>query len=220
MKFINLLFVSLLVFLFFSCNKADNVTGTITNFYTGQPVIGAPVWVERYFEGGEEGSINYIGRSATDETGRFKLSIDGKRLRNHYFVSCKPYAEMTEDPFQEAYFYSFPINVGTYTKELDNSKKQNAQFTLIPTCRMKFNVSTTTVKDLENIEVTAFNSDFERNIFADLSSIDILKDHRIFLPCNGTLFLAIHAQYKHRPVIRTDTIFIKQFEKMDYEIKF
>ena len=214
MKKLFLLFSSLAAF---SCSKKENLTGTIVNANNGEPVQGVRVMVERFFAGGEEGSVNRIGESVSNAQGRFGMDISSKRMRNKYNIVCPLYYPITEDSIQKAYLISGPNKV-----ELDNEKKQELEFKVIPTVRFKAWVSAKnyyTQGDSLHLSTTDPRANNVFFIFPGSSTSG--NSHRAYVPVNNSGKIAVHVYIKRAGKVTeyVDSVKAAPYSKVDYMLQ-
>jgi|JI9StandDraft_2_1071091.scaffolds.fasta_scaffold102515_2 hypothetical protein len=212
------LFLLLFSLAAFSCSKKENLTGTIVNANNGEPVQGVWVMVERFFDRGEEGTVNRIGESVSNAQGRFGMDISSKRMRNKYNIFCPLYYPITEDSIQKAYLISGPDRV-----ELDNEKNQELEFKVIPTVRFKAWVSAKnnyTQGDSLHISTTDPRANNVFFLFPGFpgSSSTSGNSQRAYVPVNNSGKIAVHVYIKRAGKVTeyVDSVKASPFSKVDY----
>lgn len=198
------------------CKRKGQVSGQVTNIYDGTGIGGLKVSVSQEEKKVLGNTASEVGNAVTNSNGEFLISFSGNTRQRYNYRCGVQIGWNTEDTvsvFSEN-FIAFPPAI--VSVPIEEKGSDNIQLSIAPASRVIFVISNNSGASIERFELGTIIKGTE--FMLHTSSGGIAPILVAALPSNGQIHLILRMTRSGINSEKTDTVFVKPFEKTRHYI--
>jgi hypothetical protein len=200
-----------------SCKKKAEISGSVVDFFTGQPLADVPIELLEHKFALTDISLSRGGRSwrtNTDGDGNFAFNIKAYRNRREYIVQVDPeFFPDTLASFQKI-FRAFPA--GQVSHAMDEDGGRGFRFTAAPSARAIIVLKRVTTDPIDKWENSFLVNG--KSFYLNGTTAEPVGITTAVVPCDGKIVLKFTKISRGIETTQIDTLVVKPFELIRHRI--
>jgi hypothetical protein len=213
------------ILLISACKKSGEVSGSVINVMTGEPLEGVPMSVLVLNSGMfSKNGTETIAHTITDANGKFILSFrtnskktNGRNVEAYFQTKLEI---DTVSDIKELYTREVDYPGMIYGKTIGIKGEDNIELKIAPAARVKvLCTNVNPVNSADKIEIITYDNNYTHSLYSMFGlAVPLVKYFQ--LPSNGKIFIKWIVEKNSITNTYYDTLNVKPFEKAVYHINY